>query len=169
MKRKAALQRGYVGMERRAREHRLQHWKEKVRRRIGAVGVRDDAGRRTMDPNAKGYEESLEPLASRLWRQVAHGIDKERLLPPAERRRKDLAKKLDRPLERNGWRIYVAGCAYTLAHGKAPQRRNAEVALVETVGRWHALVAELLPDRVADLRRIVEAGLERPEAPPKSG
>ena len=115
---------------------------------------------------------ALEPdpvaeLEARLWRQVENGLDADRLLPSREKRTRDLAKKLDREIDRNGWRIFVSGCAHTMATGKAPQRRNAEVALVEAVTRWRAQVRELLPDREADLRAIVAAGLARPEPPPQ--
>ena len=61
--------------------------------------------------------------------------------------------------------MFVSGCAYTMANGKGPQRRNAEAMLVDTVWRWRDQVVDLLPERVADLERIVEAGLERPEPP----
>ena len=107
-----------------------------------------------------------EDLAVRIWRQVEHGVDVD-LLPTREKRAKDLAKKLDRELDHNGWRMFVSGCVYTMANGKGPQRRNAEVMLVETVRRWRDQVVDLLPERAADLRRIVEAGLDRPEAPPR--
>ena len=107
-----------------------------------------------------------EALADRIWRQVEHGVDVD-LLPTREKRTKDLAKKLDRELDHNGWRMFVSGCVYTMATGKGPQRRNAEVMLVETVRRWRDQVVDLLPERAADLRRIVEAGLERPEPPPR--
>ena len=101
-----------------------------------------------------------------LWRQVVEGLDGERLLPSREKRARDLAKKLDRELDRNGWRMFVSGCAHTMANGKARQQRNAEIALVETVTRWRAQVRELLPEREEDLKRIVRAGLARPEPPP---
>ena len=107
-----------------------------------------------------------ETLADRIWRQVEHGID-ESLLPTREKRTRDLAKKLDRELDKNGWRIFVSGCVYTMANGKGPQRRNAEVMLVDTVRRWRDQVVDLLPERAADLKRIVEAGLKRPEPPRK--
>ena len=71
-----------------------------------------------------------------IWRQACEGLDVERLLPSREKRARDLAKKLDRPLDRNGWRIFVSGQAYAMKHGKARQQRNAEVMLVETVARW---------------------------------
>ena len=107
-----------------------------------------------------------EALADRIWRQVEHGVDVD-LLPTREKRAKDLARKLDRELDQNGWRMFVSGCAHTMANGKGPQRRNAEVMLVETVRRWRDQVVDLLPERAADLRRIVEAGLDSPEPPPR--
>ena len=110
--------------------------------------------------------EEGEALAARIWRQVEHGIDED-LLPTREKRAKDLAKKMDRELDKNGWRMFVSGCAYTMANGKGPQRRNAEVMLIDTVRRWRDQVVDLLPERAADLQRIVEAGLERPEPPPR--
>ena len=113
-----------------------------------------------------GMTTDREDLAVRIWRQVEHGVDVD-LLPTREKRAKDLAKKLDRELDQNGWRMFVSGCVYTMTNGKGPQRRNAEVMLVETVRRWRDQVVDLLPERVADLRRIVEAGLDRPEPPPR--
>ena len=126
----------------------------------GAVG--DDVG--------QGMENVMtihgEALAARIWRQVEHGVDVA-LLPTREKRAKDLGKKLDRELDQNGWRMFVSGCVYTMANGKGPQRRNAEVMLVETVRRWRDQVVDLLPERAADLQRIVEAGLDSPEPPPR--
>ena len=108
------------------------------------------------------------PLACRVWRQARNGLDRDRLLPADDKRRRDLAKRLDKPLDRNGWlRMFAAGCAWTVENGKAPQRRNAEIQLVETVARWTADVAELLPKRMADLRAIVDRGLDNPEPPPR--
>ena len=76
-----------------------------------------------------------EDLAVRIWRQVEHGVDVD-LLPTREKRAKDLAKKLDRELDHNGWRMFVSGCVYTMANGKGPQRRNAEVR------RWRDQVVD---------------------------
>ena len=106
-------------------------------------------------------------LADRVWRQARNGLDRDRLLPADDKRRRDLAKRLDKPLDRNGWRMFAAGCAWTVENGKAPQRRNAEIQLVETVARWAADVAELLPERMAELRIIVDHGLSHPEPPPR--
>ena len=106
-----------------------------------------------------------ETLADRIWRQVEHGVDED-MLPTREKRTKDLAKKLDRELDKNGWYMFVSGCAYTMANGKGPQRRNAEAMLVDTVRRWRDhQVVDLLPERAADLKRIAEAGIDRPEPP----
>ena len=49
-----------------------------------------------------------EPLVDRVWRQVHDGLDRERLLPADDKRRRDLAKRLDQPPEDNGWATYVA-------------------------------------------------------------
>ena len=114
-------------------------------------------------------EAALGPSSSAfdsIWRQVCEGLDEERLLPSREKRARDLAKKLDRPLEKNGWRVFVSGQAYAMQNGKARQQRNAEVMLVETVARWRAQVLDLLPDRLVDLQRVVRAGLAQPEPPP---
>ena len=107
-----------------------------------------------------------EPLVDRVWRQVRDGLDRERLLPADDKRRRDLAKRLDKPPESNGWATFVAAQAHTIATGKARNRRNAEIALVETVSRWAADVAELLPDRMADLHAIVDYGLHHPQQLP---
>ena len=107
-----------------------------------------------------------EALVDRVWRQVRDGVDRERLLPAEDKRRRDLAKRLDKPPDSNGWAMYVAGLAHTIDTGKARNRRNAEIALVEAVSRWTAEVAELLPERMAELRSIVDYGLHHPQKPP---
>ena len=99
-----------------------------------------------------------EPLACRVWRQARNGLDRDRLLPADDKRRRDLAKRLDKPLDRNGWRMFAAGCAWTVENGKAPQRRNAEIQLVETVARWAADVAELRPATGEHLAGLIAAG-----------
>lgn len=104
-------------------------------------------------------------LFASVWRQVREGLDEDRLLPSREKRTNDLRKKLDKPLDQNGWRMFVSGLAYTMENGKARQKRSAEIMLVETVTRWRAQVLELLPERERDLVRLVQAGLVNP-APP---
>lgn len=106
-----------------------------------------------------------EDVVTRIWRQVENGLDVERLLPSLDKRTREVAKKLDREIEHNGWRKFVSNCAYAMANGKAPQKRNAEVTLITEVTRWRRQVLDLLPDREPDFRRIVEAGLARPEPP----
>ena len=103
-----------------------------------------------------------EELASRLWRLVNEGMDKDRLLGDVEKRRRELAKKLGRELERNGWRIFVSGQAHAILTSKAPARRNAEAMLVRTVSGWRDEVAGLLPDRLDDFEEIVNVGLANP-------
>ena len=63
--------------------------------------------------------------------------------------------------------MFVSGCAYTMANGRGPHRRNAEAMLGDTVRRWRDQVVDLLPERAADLKRLVEADLDRPEPPPR--
>ena len=105
-------------------------------------------------------------LSKRIWPQVRYGLDKERLLPDVDTRRRRLAEKLDRDLDTNGWRIFVSGQALTILEGKPSAACNAEVALVETVRDWKSAVDELLPDRIPDLTKIVDYGLANPGRPP---
>ena len=103
-----------------------------------------------------------EPLVDRVWRQVRDGLDRDRLLPADDKRRRDLTRRLDRPPESNGWAMFVAGQVHTISTGKTRNRRNAEVALIQAISRWVADVEELLPDRMDDLRAIVDYGLTHP-------
>ena len=74
------------------------------------------------------FKISEEPLAERVLRQVRSGtLDESRLLPSAEKRARDVGKKLDRLAPRQGWYTFMAGQAYAVATGKAPSKRNAEV------------------------------------------
>ena len=115
---------------------------------------------------ATGAAGAEEPLRERLWRQIETGrLDEERLLPAVETRRRQLEKKLAKPLDANGWRKFVSGQAHAIATGKAPQRRNAEVMLVDTVARWRRDVTALCPERLERLVEIVNDGLARPEKP----
>ena len=107
-----------------------------------------------------------EDLRARVWRQVEHGLDVDRLLPNRHQRTKALAKKLDRPVEKNGYRMFAAGSAYTVANGKAKAARNAEAALVRAVREWVDAVADLVPDRIGDLRVLVEHGIANPAPTP---
>ena len=95
-----------------------------------------------------------EALADRIWRQVEHGVDED-LLPTREKRQGP-GEETGSRAGQEGWRMFISGCAYTMANGEGPQRRNAEAMLVD-----------LLPERAADLKRIVEVDPERPEPPPR--
>ena len=88
-------------------------------------------------------------------------------MPSREHRAKSLARKLDRELDKNRWRMFVSACAYTMANGNGPQCRYAEVMLIGTIRRWRDQVVDLLPGRAVDLKRIVEAGFERSGLPPR--
>ena len=101
-----------------------------------------------------------------VWRQVVEGMDGARLLPARDKRVRDLTKRLDKPTDKNGWRMFVSGCVHTMQNGAAKQKRNSEIALIEAVARWRGQVLELLPDREEDLKRIVREGVARPEPPP---
>ena len=59
----------------------------------------------------------------------ATALDRERLLPADDKRRRDLAKRLDKPPDSNGGATYIAGLAHTIGTGKAQNRRNAEIAV----------------------------------------
>ena len=118
------------------------------------------------DPNQPTARVLLaEELFTQIWEQVEDGLDEERLLPSRERRQKDLAKKLEKELDRNGYRMFVSGSIHTMLHGKAPQRRTAEAHLVRSITEWRAAVLDLLPDRIGDLEAIIRAGIARPEKP----
>ena len=108
-----------------------------------------------------------EPLEDRVWRQVEHGLDEDRLLPTRHKRRRTVEKKLDRPLDVNGGRVFVSGLAHAIGTGKAKQKKNAEAMLVRTVRSWLEDVAELCPERIHDLRRIVEHGIANPAPAPR--
>ena len=76
-------------------------------------------------------------MVERVWRQVRNGLDRERLLPADDKRRRDLASAwTSRPITKR-----MGGHAHSIGTGKARNRRNAEIALVEAVSRWTADVA----------------------------
>ena len=106
---------------------------------------------------------SEEPLAERVLRQVRSGaLDESRLLPSAEKRARDVGKKLDRHASRQGWYTFMAGQAYAVATGKAPSKRNAEVMAVEQVMRWRSEVSRFAPDRLAEFDELIADALNNP-------
>ena len=148
-----------------------EHWRTEWRA-IPAAARPVDAKEAVLSPPTRARvpqppppetgNDTLAPLGARLWRQVENGMDRERLLPTIASRRKVLAKKLDRPLEKNGYRTFVAGCAHTIATGKPKHRRGAECALVRAVSAWVNEVTDVWPERAGDLRRIVDHGIANP-------
>ena len=109
------------------------------------------------------FKISEEPLAERVLRQVRSGtLDESRLLPSAEKRARDVGKKLDRLAAREGWYTFMAGQAYAVATGKAPLRRNAEVMAVEQVTRWRSEVSRFAPDRLAEFDELIGEALNNP-------
>ena len=77
---------------------------------VGPRPAPNSAGERTpptpaMPPPGPATEAAAaeEPLRERLWRQIQTGrLDEERLLPAVETRRRQLEKKLAKPLDANG-------------------------------------------------------------------
>ena len=106
---------------------------------------------------------SEEPLAERVPRQVRSGkLDEARLLPSAEKRARDVGKKLDRLAAQQGWYIFMAGQAYAVATGKAPAKRNAEIMAVEQVLRWRSEVSRFAPDRLVEFDELISDALNNP-------
>ena len=106
---------------------------------------------------------SEEPLAERVLRQVRSGeLDESRLLPSAEKRARDVGKKLDRLASRQGWYTFMAGQTYAVATGKAPAKRNAEVMAVEQVMRWRSEVSRFAPDRLEEFDELIAEALNNP-------
>ena len=106
---------------------------------------------------------SEEPLADRVLRQVRSGkLDEARLLPSAEKRARDVAKKLDRLAARQGWYTFMAGQAHAVATGKAPAKRNAEIMAVEQVARWRSEVSSFAPDRLEEFDELIADALNNP-------
>ena len=106
---------------------------------------------------------SEEPLAERVLRQVRSGkLDEARLLPSAEKRARDVGKKLDRLAVQQGWYIFMADQAHAVATGKAPAKRNAEIMAVEQVLRWRSEVSRFAPDRLVEFDELISDALNNP-------
>ena len=106
---------------------------------------------------------SEEPLAERVLRQVRAGtLDEARLLPSAEKRERDVGKKLDRLAARLGWYIFIAGQAHAVATGRAFVKRDAEITAVEQVGRWRSEVSRFAPDRLEEFDELIADALNNP-------
>ena len=106
-----------------------------------------------------------EPLSERVLRQIRSGeIDEERLLPTTEKRRSDVAKKLQRMRDGRGWYIFVQANSDTVATGKAPQRRNAELAVIQEASRWRGDIERYAPECVEEFDRMLKSALDTPKA-----
>ena len=106
---------------------------------------------------------SEEPLAARVLRQVRTGtLDEARLLPSAEKRARDVGKKLDGLAVRIGWYTFIAAQAHAVATGTAPAKRNAEIMAVEQVARWRSDVSRFAPDRLEEFDELVADALNNP-------
>ena len=104
-----------------------------------------------------------ETVSEQVLRQVRTGkLDEARLLPAADKRTRDVNKRLDKLANRQGWYVFVAGQAYAMETGKAPAQRNAEVMLVTEVTRWRRDVEQFAADRLAEFDRGIAGALEHP-------
>ncbi len=111
-----------------------------------------------------------ERLADRVLRQVRSGtLDESRLLPSADKRARDVGKKLDRLAARQGWYVFVAGQAHAVATGRAPAKRNAEIMAVEQVARWRSEVSRFAPDRLEKFDRLIADALNNPAPVQRAG
>ena len=138
----------------------------KLRIKVPAKTATEPAGP-TPTPAPRGrppLESGEEPLSDRVLRQIrTDEIDEERLLPNEEKRRNDVARKLDRMRQGKGWYLYVQANAHTAGTGKAPQRRNAEVALVQEGSRWRKEIERYAPEDLEEFDTMLKSSLETPE------
>ena len=88
-------------------------------------------------------------------------LDEFRLLPSAEKRARDVVKKLDRRASRQGTPSWPARRT-RWRPGKAPAKRNAEVMAVEQVMRWRSEVSRFSPDRLAEFDELIAEALNNP-------
>ena len=110
-------------------------------------------------------EQTGEPLSERVLRQIRSGeIDEERLLPSTDKRRSDVAKKVQRMRDGRGWYIFVQGNSHTVATAKAPQRRNAELAVIHEASRWRAEIERYIPECVEEFDQMLRRALDTPKA-----
>ena len=106
---------------------------------------------------------SEEPLAERVLRQVRAGtLDETRLLPSAEKRAREVGKKLDGLAVGIGWYTLIAGLAHAVATGRAPAKRDAEITAVEQVARWRSDVLRFAPDRLGEFDELIADALNNP-------
>ena len=115
-------------------------------------------------------ESQEETLAERVMRQVVtRTVDEERLLPTIDKQRSTVRKKLDRMAEGKGWYVFAQNSAHAVATGKATQRRNAELALVQEGTRWRGEVQRYAPERAGEFDGALAAAMNDPKAPDHEG
>ena len=110
------------------------------------------------DPAKKSPAESTMPATEETTM-------KDRLLPSSNKRESDTAKKLDRMADGKGWYNFAQASIYIMLNGRAPQRRNAEVMLVEESIRWRRDVERFTPNRLTEFETLLEKALQNPQAP----
>lgn len=108
-----------------------------------------------------------ETVEDRILRQAITGqLDEERLLPAVDKRIRDVTKKLDRLAAGGGWYQFAAGSAFTIEHGRAPSKRNAEITLVTELTRWRREVARFAPERIDKFDALIRKAINNPAAAP---
>ena len=63
-----------------------------------------------------------------------------------------------------GWYIFVQANSDTVATGKAPQRRNAELAVIHEASRWRGDIERYAPECVEEFDRMLKSALDTPKA-----
>ena len=106
---------------------------------------------------------AAEDLGNRLFRQIAHGLDENRLMPAEDTRRRQVNKTLDKLAAHKGWYVFAAAAAHTIAESsEARRRRNAEIQLVTEAARWTRDVERFAPERLDEYRKNIEHALAHP-------
>ncbi len=118
--------------------------------------------RRSRVPSGHTLDPEVQPVLERILHQVENGLDVDRLLPSREKRRRELIRKIERPLEENGYRTFVANAVNRLRTAKAPNRRAAERVLVDSIGLWHDECLDLAPERMDELYELILSGFCNP-------
>ena len=111
----------------------------------------------------EGTKLAPEDLGKRLFRQIAEGLDEDRLMPAEDTRRRQVNKTLDKLANRKGWYTFAVAAAHTIAEGsEARRRRNAEIQLVTEAARWTRDVERFAPERLDEYRKNIEPALAHP-------
>ena len=119
---------------------------------------------RVMMTTETEFKISEEPLAERVLRQVRSGeLDESRLLPSAEKRARDVGKKLDRLAARQGWYTFMVRPGVRGGdRGKRPRSGTPKSLAVEQVTRWRSEVSRFAPDRLEEFDELIAEALNNP-------